>query len=77
MKLHVILHSYLREKLPAEARGEVNMEMPEGSTVADVMANLGLPEQVVCAINRQLERNRQKPLQEGDEVRFFRPGAGG
>ncbi|NTV37540.1 MAG: MoaD/ThiS family protein, partial [Anaerolineaceae bacterium] len=36
-----------------------------------------LPEQVVCAINRQLERNRQKPLQEGDEVRFFRPGAGG
>ncbi|NTU75157.1 MAG: MoaD/ThiS family protein [Anaerolineaceae bacterium] len=77
MKLHVILHSYLREKLPAEARGEVNLEMPEGSTVADVMANLGLPEQVVCAINRQLERNRQKPLQEGDEVRFFRPGAGG
>jgi sulfur carrier protein ThiS len=77
MKLHVVLHSYLREKLPAEARGEVDLEMPEGSTVADVMAKLGLPEQVVCAINRQLERNRQKLLQEGDEVRFFRPGAGG
>jgi len=77
MKIRVVLHSVLRERLPPETNGKADLELPEGCTVQEVIHRLGLPEHVSCAINGQIERSLHKILQDGDEVRFFRPGAGG
>jgi sulfur carrier protein ThiS len=77
MKVSVILHSYLREHLPPEARGMATLELPEGAKVKDVVARLQLPEHAIFALNERLERDRELALKDGDSLRFLRAGAGG
>ena len=77
MRIRVILHSYLREKLPPEAKGRAEVELPEAATVADLFTRLDLPLQVAWSLNEQLQRDLSLPLKNGDEVRVFRQGAGG
>ena len=77
MRVKVVLHSVLREKLPAKNKGRIELELPDGCTVAEVFKSLDLPEHVAWALNNSLQRDRQIVLQAGDEVRVFRQGAGG
>jgi sulfur carrier protein ThiS len=77
MLIKVVLHSYLREKLPADAKGRAEINLPEGSTVADLFTHLDLPTQVAWAINGNIQRDIQIKLKTNDEVRVFRQGAGG
>ncbi len=77
MRVSVVLHSYLRELLPPEARGMVTLELPEGARVKDVVARLKLPEHAIFALNERLERDREVVLKDGDSLRFLRAGAGG
>jgi hypothetical protein len=77
MKVSVILHSYLRELLPPEARGMATLELPEGARVKDVVTRLKLPEHAIFALNERLERDREIVLKDGDSLRFLRAGAGG
>lgn len=77
MRVRVILYSYLRERLPAEANGRAELELPEGSPVAAVFEQLSLPRQVAWAINGVAQRDFDLVLHDGDEVRVFRQGAGG
>lgn len=77
IKVSVVLYSYLREKLPAEAKGKTELQLQDGACIADVIARLDLPEQVTFAVNNQIEREQARRLQDGDVLRFFRAGAGG
>jgi hypothetical protein len=77
MRVSVILHSYLRELLPPEARGMTVLELPDGAKVKDVVARLRLPDHVIFALNEHLERDRELALRDGDSLRFLRAGAGG
>jgi sulfur carrier protein ThiS len=77
MRVSVILHSYLRELLPPEARGMATLELPEGARVKDVVARLKLPDHVIFSLNDRLERDRELALKDGDALRFLRAGAGG
>uniref|UniRef100_A0A7C4Q960 MoaD/ThiS family protein n=1 Tax=Bellilinea caldifistulae TaxID=360411 RepID=A0A7C4Q960_9CHLR len=77
MKIRVILHSYLREKLPPERLGRAEMELPPESRVGDLFAQLGISQPVAWSLNGRLERDLSLILKDGDEVRVFRPGAGG
>ena len=77
MRVSVVLHSYLREQLPPEARGMATLELPEGARVKDVVARLHLPDHVIFALNERLERDRELALEDGDSLRFLRAGAGG
>jgi sulfur carrier protein ThiS len=77
MLVKVILHSTLRDKLPAQAHGRTDLDLPEGSTVTDVVKRLELPQNLAFAVNGMIERDFLHRLQDGDELRFFRPGAGG
>ncbi len=77
MRIQVILYSYLREKLPPDANGRAELELPEGSPVAAVFEQLSLPRQVAWAINGVAQRDFDLELHDGDEVRVFRQGAGG
>lgn len=77
MRIQVILYSYLREKLPPDANGRAELELPEGSPVAAVFEQLSLPRQVAWAINGMAQRDFDLELHDGDELRVFRQGAGG
>ena len=77
MKVSVVLHSYLREKLPAEAKGQTVLKLEEGARIGDVIERLDLPAMVVFAVNNQIEREKERVLKDGDLLRFFRAGAGG
>ncbi len=77
MKVKVVLFGIFREKLPPETRGRTTLELPEGSSLQTVLEHFDLPLQAACAVNGQLEPNRQRTLKEGDEVQIFRPAGGG
>jgi molybdopterin converting factor small subunit len=77
MKVMIILHSILREKLLPEAKGRSQLTLPRGSTIQDVISLLELPEPVLSSHNGVLNRDQTTLLKDGDELRFFRPGAGG
>lgn len=77
MNCKIVLYALLREKLPPEAHGRKNLELPEGTTIQDVKMQLGLPQNSVCALNEKLERNLDRLLKDGDELCFFRASSGG
>lgn len=77
MRIKIILHSVLREKLPPETKGRIEIEMPDGSNVGQLFDRLELPIHVAWSLNGSLQRDRLILLQPDDEVRVFRQGAGG
>lgn len=77
MLITVRLYSTLRDKLPPEKRGVTTVDLPPTSTLSDLLTLLGIDIKVICSINGQVQPELSTPLQEGDEVRIFRPSAGG
>lgn len=77
MKIKVVLYSILRQKLPQEARGRAEIELPEGSTIAGVLAALEIQGNVLCSRQNQMIRDLDTPVQDGDELHFFLPVGGG
>jgi molybdopterin converting factor small subunit len=77
MIVKIILHSILREKLPPENRGRTQLILNDGSTIQDVISLLKLPEPVMASLNTVFNRDLNSKLSDGDELRLFRPGAGG
>jgi hypothetical protein len=77
MKCKVILYSTLREKLPPENNGSIELTFLEGYSISDVVNQLNLSGVFLCAINGAIERDTRIPIHDGDELRFFRPGSGG
>jgi hypothetical protein len=73
----IILHAILRDKLPLEAHGRADIDMPEDSTIRDVIVKLDLPPGCLCAVNEKIERNLETQLIDGDVLRFFRASSGG
>jgi sulfur carrier protein ThiS len=77
LQIKVVLFSIFREKLPAEAHGKTTLDLPERSTIDDLLARLDIQIHAVCALNGQIERDFSKTLQDGDEIQVFRPIGGG
>lgn len=78
MHAHVKLFSRFREHLPCEARGEANIELPDGATVAHLLDHLGLVARVkLLTINDEPETNWDRILHDGDMVRIFPVVVGG
>jgi molybdopterin synthase catalytic subunit/molybdopterin converting factor small subunit len=72
----VRLFAGLRERAGA---GERELELPEGASVADVWASLGLgdePQGLLYAVNREYAA-RERRLTDGDEVALIPPVSGG
>jgi hypothetical protein len=73
----IVLHSILRELLTPETHGRVVWELPEGSTVLYVSKQLKIPEPFLFSINGEVDHNKTRYIQDGDEIHFFRPTTGG
>ena len=80
MKVIVKLLATYRKLLPPEAAGNViEVEVPDGTTVADLMSGFGVPlnQESVFLINGLTPENLNQQLNEGDIVAAFSAIAGG
>jgi sulfur carrier protein ThiS len=78
MQVEVMLFSRFREHLPPEARGEASIDLPEGATVAQVLARLAIDEHVkLLSVNGERETDWGRALHDGDKVRIFPIVVGG
>jgi len=78
MVVQVKLFSRFRQLLPREARGEAEVQLPEGATIALLMEQLGVEGRVqLVSVNDQPEPDRGRVLHDGDRVRVFPFGVGG
>ncbi|MBN1661055.1 MAG: MoaD/ThiS family protein [Anaerolineae bacterium] len=76
MNIYVKLFSRFREHLPAEARGEATLDLPEGATIASLLDHLGISARAqarvhLVSVNDQPEPDRERVLLDGDQVRIF------
>lgn len=79
MKVHVKLIASLKRYIPAGTDSDtITLDVPEGSTVAELIAKLGIGEErakIVVSNGEQLEV--ATVLQEQQEVHLYPPLAGG
>jgi sulfur-carrier protein len=77
MKVQVELQAYLDQYSP-NGQSEVEVDVPEGARVADILQKLTIPEdmaQVIIVGN--VNAGTDHPLSEGDRVTLIPPLAGG
>ena len=76
MRIKVTLHSALRGRLPPDAKGRTELDVPAGGSLNDAVLQLGIPD-VLYAVNGSIERNLTRPLRDGDQIDVFIRAAGG
>ncbi len=80
MEVEVRLFANLRSKLPPGSEaGRCALELPEGCTLAELLARLDipLPSAQMILINGEPDRDLRRALRAGDIVSIFPPLAGG
>ncbi len=78
MKVEVRVFATLRRYFPDLSVGEPQVvELPDGATIADLLAALGIPqEEVKIAMRNSRQVDWDEKLQDGDRVAFI-PAVGG
>ena len=77
IQVSIRLHGILRDRLPAAARGQTSLELPEDATVQAVLDQFSLNGIVSIAVNDEIELHPDHPLADGDHVELFRAAGGG
>jgi len=77
VKVEVHLYSILRDRLPSGSKGLATVAMPDGATVADLLARFEIEQPVMVVVNGSRVRDRLAELHAGDIVGIFTPVAGG
>lgn len=78
MRVRIKLIGALRNKLP-NSQGSTELETESGATVNSVLESLELAAGGVhlVMVNGEMEHDRARPLDDGDELTLFPPVAGG
>jgi sulfur-carrier protein len=80
MRVELRLFASLRKKLPAGSpRGKCEVELPEGSTLGDLIRRMDIPaaSAQMVLFNGEPDRDFRRHLQAGDVISIFPPVAGG
>ena len=78
MQIQVRLFSRFRDALPREAHGETAISLSDGTTVDQLLTQLGISDRVkLITVNGQRESDLQRVLSQGDLVYIFPPVVGG
>jgi len=77
IRVQVKLHSSLRLLLPPEAKGQAELDLPQGSTLADVLEVLGIERRMPVAVNGMIRTDLDYPIGERDQIAVFAPIGGG
>jgi len=76
MEINVTLHGILRDYLPRKAKGKTTLDVPEGTTIDDIVQQLEIKQNVSAAVDGE-EVETSHVLQEGEKLDMFRVIAGG
>ncbi len=79
MKIEVNLHTTLQRQTPQGLQRCVDLDLPEGSTLGDVLARLEIqfdPENLLLVVNGKVAEQSYK-LAEGDKVSLIPAMSGG
>ena len=68
MEIHVRLFGIFREKLPPENHGRTVLNLPENTTIADMISRLDLHGHFHVSVNEEMIEDRQRILHDGDQV---------
>jgi thiamine biosynthesis protein ThiS len=77
LQVSVHLHGILRDHLPSEAKGQATFSLDDGTTVGDLLAQLGIKRRVIVALNQDQEPDDTYILQDGDKVSIYTVIGGG
>jgi molybdopterin converting factor small subunit len=77
MTIHVQLYGHLRDALPLVQKGKASIDLPERSTVTEVLEHFDIQADVLTAVNDEQASAAGTILQDGDRVFVFPPVAGG
>jgi sulfur carrier protein ThiS len=77
LHIKIVLFGLYRGKLPREAHGEVDLDLPEGTTIGEVLARLEINMGGLCILNGQSEIDKITRLQDGDRLQIVPPVGGG
>jgi len=77
MEIRLRLFSILRERLPPGAKGRAVLKLEEGTTLADLLDELGIERKVVISVNDAHESDKSRQLHDGDKVMIFTSVSGG
>ena len=77
MRVGVRLHGILRDQLPSEAKGRATIELENGTTVGDLLNEVGIDRRVVVAVNDEEQKDKTHVLQDGDQVAIYTVIGGG
>ncbi len=77
MQIRVVLYSLLRYKLAKDTKGKLSLDMPENSSIQDVLDRLMIDPPINVSMNNQIIGNFDDLLAENSEIHLFRPTGGG
>jgi sulfur carrier protein ThiS len=77
LEIHLQLYSILREKLPHSTNGQAVLNLNEGTTLTDLLNELGINIKVIISVNDVQETDQSRQLNDGDEVKIFSSVSGG
>ncbi|MEM7347152.1 MAG: MoaD/ThiS family protein [Chloroflexota bacterium] len=76
MEINLTLHGILRDYLPRKQKGKTTLTLAEGTTVADIVTQLKIKQNVSAAIDGNTVA-KDYALQDGQHLNLFRLIAGG
>lgn len=78
LQVEVRLYAYLRDTIPEAKKGPLFVDIPDGSTVGDLLAYLQLPnESTLIVMIDGIRQFNTYPLKEASRVAIFPPIGGG
>jgi sulfur carrier protein ThiS len=77
MQVSVLLHGFLRDKLPPGARGRATLTLQDGATVSDLLVQLDIQRRVIVSVNERPNIGQAQVLHDGDHVIIYTPVGGG
>lgn len=77
MQITILLFGMHRERLAKATRGRLELALPDGMTLRDLLAKLEIQGGVLATVNGQQEKDLDRPLADGDEVSLVPPVGGG
>ena len=76
MEINLTLHGILRDYLPRQSKGKSQLNLPEGTTVAEVVEQLKIKQTVSAAVNGA-QVDPEYVLNHEDDLQMFRMIGGG
>ena len=77
MSIKVHLYGQLRDKVPRENKGKIELEHTPNLRVADVMTSLSIGEHNLFTVGESQEVEFSHVLESGDIIHVFPPVSGG